>query len=114
MAKINADNFKHYMELQSYTNTVDGNNQRIKSWETIAYLWVSLRALNSQEQLVSAQTESINSHVMETRYREDLTKLLRLKWTRDAVIKYFNIEGIKEVDGHDGVYMTIDVSESED
>lgn len=109
---MDANSFRHYMEVQTRTVSADAVLQDQPTYETVAYLWGDIKPLSSNEQLLANQLEAITTHTINTRYRTDLDiDNTRLKWVRDGVTRYFNITGIKEPD-FNMEFLVLDVVES--
>lgn len=101
--------FRHRVEIQTYTNSVDEEGGNNRSWATAATVWAKVNPISGKEREEGRQTESKLSHRITMRkYEAGLTAEDRIKFDG----KFYNIIAIVDPE-YRGCFEVIDVEMDE-
>jgi len=86
--------FRHYVEVQSVTETADGFGGFTTSWANRGYIWCLMEETGGGEGLAADRLETSTSVVFTTRYRSDIL-------VTDRLVVYgieYNIRRVDNID----------------
>jgi SPP1 family predicted phage head-tail adaptor len=89
---------RHRLTLQQEARTADGAGGYVRSWNNIGELWAEISSLSNRsvfgyEKLVADQIQSVITHKIIIRYRNNIITDMRLLYES----RIFNIRAIKNV-----------------
>jgi len=88
---------RHYVNLQSSTNAVDGYGEESKTWSTDESIWASIQPLRGTELIEYQQLQTELTHRIIIRYTSYATPAKRITWGS----RIFDINVVRNVDERD-------------
>lgn len=109
---MSAGDLRDVVTVQSRTTTTDSQGGRSASWSTFATIRAAVRAGSAGESKENERVTSVTGYEVETRYRSDITTVMRLSWTPySGSAKSLQIVGVRVKPGRPD-YMLIDCEEA--
>lgn len=81
----------------------DGRGGRTQSWSDVATVWASVDGLSTREFLQAGAIQNAMTHIVQMRYRDDVTIKHRLYWALRG--KTFEILSFRETSRAQGLEM---------
>jgi SPP1 family predicted phage head-tail adaptor len=103
------------VQLQKRSATLDDYGQPLNAWVTQAEVWANIKPISGKEKLRAMAVESVLSHTITVRYRQELLPPAQLDAWRIVYItksmqRIFNINAAMDIDeAHE--YLVLDVTE---
>ena len=90
---MRAGKLRHYITIETPTNTVDSNGDRTESWATFVNTWASIETGNGREFFAARQVMADLTHTIRLRYRINIEPQMRIKYIdqKTSKTRYFNI-----------------------
>ena len=92
---MRAGRLRHSVTIQEPTaGTPNAYGETVDTWSTVAVVRARIVPQNSREFFAAAQVRGEMTHLVEIRYRSDVTNQMRLKYGT----RYLHIDGIIDTD----------------
>lgn len=94
---MRAGKLRHWITIQTRTDTRDSYGEPISTWTTFDQVWASIEPIAGREYFASKETRSQSTHRMRIRYRSGITTKMRISWDS----RLFDIESILNTEERD-------------
>ena len=80
MSKHQTRELREYVTLESSTESADSYGQAVPIWKPTANMPASVKPIKAEEGIRAGQVDSLVTHTVLTRFRQDLTTAKRFKF----------------------------------
>ncbi len=94
---MRAGKLRHWITIQTRTDTMDSYGEPIPAWTIFDQVWASIEPITGREYFASKETRSQSTHRIRIRYRSGITTKMRISWDS----RLFDIESILNTEERD-------------